>query len=259
MDIWEILGIPETEDLDAIRRAYAKKLKEVHPEEDPEGFQRLHAAYQTIRRLTRGMEEPDIPAETQPRKDLPVQPAQGGGLSPELLEVIRRNPLEDHPAVTAFRALYTGKQRRERKQWDLYFTAPAFLAVWREGDFTALLARIVGEHAQDCPPSKEFQTALAVAYQIETISGPDGVEIHQAPGGQFEGMEAICAIVARGPLAGRLRGNDLVLSSAYADYLKLLDMAERGVDRRESACPGQSAVEVYHRLCEGEVYRRPKQ
>lgn len=228
MDIWEILGIPETEDLDAIRRAYAKKLKEVHPEEDPEGFQRLHAAYQTIRRLARGMEEPDIPAETQPRKDLSVQPAQGGGLSPELLEVIRRNPLEDHPAVTAFRALYTGKQRRERKQWDLYFTAPAFLAVWREGDFTALLARIVEEHAQDCPPSKEFQTALAVAYQIETISGPDGVEIHQAPGGQFEGMEAICAIVARGPLAGRLRGNDLVLSSAYADYLKLLDMAERG-------------------------------
>ena len=41
-------------------------------------------------------------------------------------------------------------------------------------------------------------------------------------------MEAICAIAARGPLAGRLRGNDLVLSAAYADYLKLLDMAQRG-------------------------------
>lgn len=227
MDIWEILGIPETEDLDAIRRAYAKKLREVHPEEDPEGFQRLHAAYQAIRKMARGA-EPDILSEAQPRKEQPVQPDQGSGLSSELLEVIQRNPLEDHPAVTAFRTLYTGKQRRERKQWDLYFTAPEFLEVWREGDFAALLAQIVGEREGDCPPSKEFQAALAVAYQIETFSSGDEVEVRQAPGGQFEGMEAICAIAARGPLAGRLRGNDLVLSAAYADYLKLLDMAQRG-------------------------------
>ena len=227
MDIWEILGIPETEDLDTIRRAYAKKLKEVHPEEDPEGFQRLHAAYQAVRKLARGAESDSL-SETQPQKEPLIQPAQGSGLSSELLEAIQCNPLEGHPAVTAFCALYTGKQRRERKQWDLYFTAPEFLTVWREGDFTALLARIVAEQEGDCPPSKEFQAALAVAYQIETVSGPGGVEVHQAPGGQFEGMEAICAIAVRGPLAGRLRGNDLVLSAAYADYLKLMDMAQRG-------------------------------
>ena len=227
MDIWEILGIPETEDLDAIRQAYTKKLKEVHPEEDPEGFQRLHAAYQTIRKLIRGAEVNILPETRLPREPS-VQPAPSDGLSAELLEVIERNPLEDHPAVTAFRALYTGKQRRDRKQWDLYFTAPEFLEVWQEADFTALLAQIVAEHETDCPPSKEFQAALAVAYQLETFSGPDGVEIHHAPGGQFEGIEAILSIAARGPLTGRLWRNDLVLSAAYADYLKLLDMAERG-------------------------------
>lgn len=227
MDIWEILGIPETEDLDAIRRAYADKLKEVHPEEDPEGFQRLHETYQTIRKLLRGA-APNILPETRLQREPSVQPAPNDGLSSELLEVIERNPLEDHPAVTAFRALYTGKQRRDRKQWDLYFTAPEFLEVWWEADFTALLAQIVAEHEADVPPSKEFQAALAVAYQLETFSGPDGVEIHQAPGGQFEGMEAILSIAARGPLAGRLWKNDLVLSAAYADYLKLLGMAERG-------------------------------
>lgn len=68
MDIWEILGIPETEDLDAIRQAYAKKLKEVHPEEDPEGFQCLHAAYQAIRKLIRGAEVNILPETRLPRE-----------------------------------------------------------------------------------------------------------------------------------------------------------------------------------------------
>lgn len=44
---WEILGIEFTTDKKVIRRAYAAKAKEIHPEEKPEEFKVLYEAYQT--------------------------------------------------------------------------------------------------------------------------------------------------------------------------------------------------------------------
>ena len=38
---------------DAVKRAYAQRLKTTHPEDDPEGFQRLHSAYQEASRMAR--------------------------------------------------------------------------------------------------------------------------------------------------------------------------------------------------------------
>ena len=36
MDIWNILGLEPTQDVSAIKRAYAQKTRDCHPEEDPE-------------------------------------------------------------------------------------------------------------------------------------------------------------------------------------------------------------------------------
>jgi hypothetical protein len=43
--IWDVLGLDPTDDEREIRRAYARRLKTVHPEDDPEGFQALRSAH----------------------------------------------------------------------------------------------------------------------------------------------------------------------------------------------------------------------
>ncbi|MEW8955326.1 MAG: J domain-containing protein, partial [Clostridium sp.] len=45
MSIWGILGIEPTNDIRAIKRAYAKKLKVTHPDDDLEAFQALKEAF----------------------------------------------------------------------------------------------------------------------------------------------------------------------------------------------------------------------
>ena len=44
-DIWGILGIDPTSEVQKIKRAFAEKAKETHPEENPEGFRKLKEAY----------------------------------------------------------------------------------------------------------------------------------------------------------------------------------------------------------------------
>ncbi|WP_260482634.1 J domain-containing protein [Sphingomicrobium flavum] len=77
---FEVLGLEEGADAKAIRRAYARKLREVHPEDDPEHFKQVRAAYEA---LTEGHWRPYQPAmpplEEPPPATVAVEPdaAQG--------------------------------------------------------------------------------------------------------------------------------------------------------------------------------------
>lgn len=59
MNCFEILGISPTKDVKVIRRAYSKLLTKFSPENDPEGFQRLRAAYEdAVLKASEQEEEP---------------------------------------------------------------------------------------------------------------------------------------------------------------------------------------------------------
>lgn len=78
MNIWEILGIPPTEDIGRIKSAYARQAKLCHPEEHPEEFKTLQNAYKMAVRLAKsskaGIALPHLP---------PEQPTEAGAIVSE--------------------------------------------------------------------------------------------------------------------------------------------------------------------------------
>lgn len=53
MSIWDILEIEATQDIKSIKKAYARKLKQYHPEDDPTGYQQLREAYDEATRYAK--------------------------------------------------------------------------------------------------------------------------------------------------------------------------------------------------------------
>ncbi len=80
MNFWEILGISPTTDLAAIRHAYAEKTRACHPEEDPEGFDKLHTAFQEATQYARRSRRaaPAAPQAEKRPAAAPAAPAVAG-------------------------------------------------------------------------------------------------------------------------------------------------------------------------------------
>ena len=64
--IWTTLGVEPTNDEREVRRAYARRLKEVHPEDDPDGFKALREAYE--RALDMARRGWAVPPARKPRR-----------------------------------------------------------------------------------------------------------------------------------------------------------------------------------------------
>ncbi|MEB9458173.1 J domain-containing protein [Bacillus anthracis] len=57
MSIWNTLEIEPTDDISVIKKAYAKLLKIHHPEDDPEGYQRLREAFDQAVKIAKNMKD----------------------------------------------------------------------------------------------------------------------------------------------------------------------------------------------------------
>jgi hypothetical protein len=119
MNPFELLGVGRDADEREIRRAYTAKLRHTRPDDDPEGFQRLHEAYQRLLQIRRHQanQQPTVTmtmAEpvTVPPATSPVEPR------PMPAPILRADPVVASPRIDidafcreAFERAATGDDR----------------------------------------------------------------------------------------------------------------------------------------------------
>lgn len=258
--VWSILELEPTRDVSAIRRAYAEKTRACHPEENPTGFMELRQAYQAAMAYAEGSNvpqpqrvfdsEPSRQDDTEDDREPdegdegdedagPERPHRLGWTLPEEEPDCGPNPYAEHEAIRKFEELYTGKQRKNPKLWMDYFTSNSFLDVAWEPRFTELLAEKVTEVERTLPPGREFLMWLSVVYLFSakeelafdrTAMRVDhlGRRVRLSPEADFEGLEAILRIAAKGAPPKALRGNEFAISQSFQDYRHLVRLSGNG-------------------------------
>ena len=240
-DHWSMLGLEEpTRDISAVKRAYARKSREYHPEEDPEGFLRLREAYQAALDYA---QQDDAAPEGQAVPEFARPPEGAGELEePEgwtLAEELEDgpNPFEGGEAIRQFLELYTGKQRKDSKRWLDYFTSAPFLDAAREARFTRLLLEQVTRLEGEYPVNREFLNWLCAAYQFVgkriVYRNPDGsdrveFQFQLYQGSRFDGLESVLEIAKKGPLPKPFRNNELAILTSFIEYWHLVGLTQAG-------------------------------
>lgn len=162
---WSELGLSGPADLAAVRHAYAERLKTTHPEEDPEGFQRLNEAYQQARQLARkgGRAAPQAPVS---RPVSPPRPAE----KPEEPEPEEEGRTEEAP---------------------VYGTGEADQPAWRKLDDT-----FESEAARRAETRERMAQARRSAFfHRHTATTPEGVQQLERHWGRIEAAQTMAEVL----------------------------------------------------------------
>ena len=131
---WDLLGIQPTQDVRAIKRAYAQQLKHTRPDDDPLAFQQLHQAYKTA--LALAANDTTAPQETP---DIDTAEVIDSASTPEPLsypdtEAITLRPSAEAPKEAVSQWISNAKQylstpegRSQPQQWQPLFTRAELL------------------------------------------------------------------------------------------------------------------------------------
>ncbi len=180
IEVFQILGIEQTKDERALKNAYRAKLAVTNPEDDPEGFKRLRAAYEEACRYAR---TPDAEENEEAEQTLE----------------------DDTPAgqwVRGVRRIYENiTDRCNVEKWKTLFEADAFLSLEEEENCTTYLLRFLMEHfklptaiwklldekihiVQNAGALRERFPAQFVSYMVHKCESGEEVDFSE-----FEGAE----------------------------------------------------------------------
>ncbi|MBR0145999.1 MAG: tetratricopeptide repeat protein [Eubacterium sp.] len=132
MSIWDVLKTEPTRDEDALKKAYRRQLVTVHPEDDPEGFQALRAAYEEAVRLAKEPENAEGPT------------GEGdGGAAEEVFD--ESTPMGR--TMKAMHEIYASFFRRVQvSEWEALLSDPYFTSIDTATEAQCLLLDFVMEH-----------------------------------------------------------------------------------------------------------------
>lgn len=120
MNLWRILQIEPTTDLRAIKKAYAKRSKEVHPEEKPEEFSQLYEAYQSALAYAKMAETQD----QEDRKQEETLPLSSPVFAQDdQTEISEKDDSEVLTYFTKQQELLQAKLEEFQKQWNIILKA----------------------------------------------------------------------------------------------------------------------------------------
>lgn len=74
MNCWKVLGIEPTSDKKEIKKAYARLLKQYHPEENPEEFKQIQEAYQQCLHPDQEIESVSYKQNIKIKQDIKTEP-----------------------------------------------------------------------------------------------------------------------------------------------------------------------------------------
>ena len=170
---FDILGIEATTDSKIIRRAYAERVKSVHPEDDPEGWKLLHDAYQAAMQMAEAGssfhpgERWEQAVSFSSSRDERPEPDE------EMLRVFydihdrRSIDLNNVKEQLATLFVYDGKQRRlisrgvsKQKRWNLFFESHLFERLQQDEAFWEMLQNMVRDSYVDKEVCQEIQRNL---------------------------------------------------------------------------------------------------
>ncbi len=177
-EIWKVLGIEPATSKKEIKKAYAAAIKHCHPEEKPEEYEQLKAAYETALKWT------ETCTEVQDFLTITQEEAMQEGYNEELFvqeeppELV--NKLQDFQEQTIMSELAEKvldafiqdfsdtKKRKDKKQWQKFFLQDDFLRVQFEVSFVEKLDEYLQqqpfENYYDLPTT--LITELIIAYGL---------------------------------------------------------------------------------------------
>jgi hypothetical protein len=145
--VWQELGIAPTSDAREIRRAYALRLRDAHPEHDPAAFQRLRWAYERALAWAEDVRT-DLEPSSNPSHD-DAETDEESTDEPAFEQAERFDVADDHEVGASLRRFETARAAGDTEAAFAEFSRGAARGVWSLDDQELVVAELMQVAVED--------------------------------------------------------------------------------------------------------------